>query len=695
MPSKSTSRARGYESLRLLAATLDAVRFGVMAISAEGEVVACNSAARRLLGLGHELNTDKAQLSAVLASLSHESVRLLDGGGARFQNADGLAVELQATPLANGLALVIEDVSAREERAWDSQIVSEEYESLFMNAVCGIYRDRLDSTPVRCNPALARLNGYQNEAEYITAVTGSHGQWYVDPERGQEFRRLMREEGRVRDFVSEVYRHCTRERFWITENAWYVRDPDGAPLFIEGTIQDATERVATLSVIERQANFDALTQLASRFRFFSVLDAVTGAADKDCALLSIDLDGFKDVNDRLGHAAGDKLLVACAQRLMTLVTNGCIVARLGGDEFAILLSGAREVDHAASLAASVLTALAEPFDVLGREVFIGASIGIAMRQPGADSETLLRQADIALYQAKSAGKNRFRIYDAGVGEALERRNAMDASLRSAIDNGQFDLHYQPIADMASCEIDTVEALLRWNHPARGLLTPEAFIADAEDAGLMMELSRWALRHACAQGAALPQDIRVSVNLSAGHFRSAGLIDDVARALAETGFDARRLILEITEKALVAAEVKAEQTLAALRAQGIGIALDDFGTSYSSLAYLQRFKFDFVKIDCGYVAGILANPASATIIRGLTSMAGGLGIEVIAEGAETEHIAKALGDAGCTRAQGYYYGSPKALADIASDLAVSRLATRLTEARDFGARLAEALALKAS
>jgi diguanylate cyclase (GGDEF)-like protein/PAS domain S-box-containing protein len=690
LPSKAKSRARAYETLRLLAATLDAVRFGVMAISATGEVVACNNAARKLLGVKASGDGAKTQLSHLLASFTDAGITVLDGGGARFRNEDGRTLELQATPLAQGLALVIEDVSVLEERAWDSQIVEAEYESLFRNAVCGIYRDRLDSSPVRCNPALAVLNGYQNEEEYISAVTGSHGQWYVDSERGEEFKRLMREEGRVKDFVSEVYRHRTRERFWITENAWYVRDPDGNPLFIEGTIQDATERVATLSVIERQANFDTLTQLASRFRFFSALSAMKGEAGQRCTLHYIDLDGFKEVNDRLGHMAGDKLLVACADRLMKVAAKGSIVARLGGDEFAILAFGEPDPAQASELASSILRAMAEPVQLSGREVSIGVSIGVAFAAAAANGEDVLRDADIALYQAKSAGRSCFRIYDAELCDGLDRRRAREEEMQTAIGAGQFELRFQPIADMASGEIDTVEALLRWNHPERGLLKPDAFLPDAQDAGLMTELSRWALKQACAQGAALPADVRISVNLSPAHFRSAGIADDVRGALEAGRLEPHRLILEITESALVASENKAEQTLTALRADGVGIALDDFGTSYSSLSYLQRFNFDAVKIDCGYVADILAKPASAAIIRCLTSISNELGIEIIAEGAETEEIARALSDAGCTRAQGYYYGSPKTFADIASDLAVSRLATRLTEARDFGARLAEAL-----
>ncbi len=696
MPSKTRSRARAYETLRLLAATLDAVRFGVMAISGEGEVVACNNAARRLLGVSEAEDGGKIQLAQLLASLAHAGVTLLDGGGARFRNGDGAMIEIQATPLAHGLALVIEDVSAVEERAWDNQIVTAEYESLFMNAVCGIYRDRLDSTPVRCNPALARLNGYQNEGEYIAAVTGSHGQWYVDPDRSEEFKKHMREEGRVRDFVSEVYRHRTRERFWITENAWYVRDPDGNPLFIEGTIQDATERVATLSVIERQANFDNLTGVASRFRFFNEMERCGQRVPQGCTLYSIDLDGFKDVNDMMGHAAGDHVLQAAAERLTAIAGDDALVARLGGDEFAILAMGEPNETRARSIARQIVQAMLEPIAYEGRTAVIGASIGIAMSPPSAaTAEELLRDADLALYEAKAAGRNGFRIFDAELRHGIEARKEYAQELLTAIERGEIDLHYQPIANGASGEIESVEALLRWNHPTRGLLIPQQFVPDAEDAGVMTALGHWVLRKACEQAAALPEDLRVSVNLSSSEMLSPAIARDIADILAATDLAPQRLIIEVTESAILASEDVAGRVLADIKALGVAVSLDDFGTAYCSLSYLKRFAFDQVKIDRTFVGAFLDQPASAAIVRAVIGIGRDLGIEVVAEGVETQAIADALKLEGCKTMQGYHFGTPKPFADMVSDLAVSRLATRLTEARDFGARLAEALALKAS
>jgi diguanylate cyclase (GGDEF)-like protein/PAS domain S-box-containing protein len=686
LDTNDTSRARGFDTLRLLAAALDAVRFGVMAVDSSGEVVACNAAARQLLDLSIE-DGGSTQLSKILASLSESGVSVLETGGARLRNRNGALVEIQATPLSGGLALVVEDVSDREERSWDNQIRVAEYESLFTNAVCGIYRDQLDGTPVRCNPALAALNGYGSESEYVTAVTGTGADWYVDEDRLKEFRRLMREEGRVKDLVSEVYRHGTRERFWITENAWYVRDPDGDPLYIEGTIQDATERVAALELVERQANVDSLTLVASRFRFFSALPRMTSDG---CTLYCIDLDGFKEVNDRLGHAAGDQVLVACAQRITSLAGHTALVARLGGDEFAVLIPGKTLESDALHLAAKLVSAISEAISAGGREVTVGASVGIARGDAGSNGERLLHEADLALYKAKETGRNRFCFYDQHVGDGVERRKVVEQELRRAIDQGQFALHYQPIVDTKSGEILAMEALLRWKHPERGLLKPEAFVADAEAGGLMTELSRWALKTACTEASGLPPDVGVSVNLSAGHFLHLDVVDDIVDALQSSGLDARRLTIEITDSAIVNAEAKATKALTALKTLGVASALDDFGTSFSSLGYLQRFQFDAVKVDCSYVAGIVSNPASTAILRGLANIGRDVGMDVIAEGAETQELADAVAAAGCVKAQGYFFGQPKPFTEVASDLAVTKLATQLTQARDFGERLVEAL-----
>ena len=359
-----------------------------------------------------------------------------------------------------------------------------EYRSLFENAVCGIYRDQLDSTPVRCNPALAVLNGYQNEAEYIHAVTGAHGAWYVDPGRGDEFKRLMREEGRVKDFVSEVYRHRTREKIWITENAWYVRDAEGNPIFIEGTIQDATERITTMAIIEREANLDALTGAASRFRFLREIEEKTVAGAPPCTLYSIDLDRFKEVNDIYGHAAGDHVLGVTARRIQSLVKEDGLLARLGGDEFAILQGGSATMADATMLAESIVEAMGQPISVSGQNLIIGASVGVAMfPDHAANSEELLSNADMALYQVKSRGRGGYRIFDRDLGSRTLQRKEIERELSVAVAHEELELHYQPIVECSTGKIVSCEALMRWNHPGAACCCPPNFLPSPRKRGL--------------------------------------------------------------------------------------------------------------------------------------------------------------------------------------------------------------------
>ena len=582
-----------------------------------------------------------------------------------------------ATQLQSGTADQNDQHGAVQSSA--HRMAEAEYRSLFENAVCGIYRDQLDSTPVRCNPALAVLNGYQNEAEYIHAVTGAHGAWYVDPGRGDEFKRLMREEGRVKDFVSEVYRHRTREKIWITENAWYVRDSEGNPIFIEGTIQDATERITTMAIIEREANLDALTGAASRFRFLREIEEKTVAGAVPCTLYSIDLDRFKEVNDIYGHAAGDYVLGVTARRIQALVNEDGLLARLGGDEFAILQGGSATLADAAMLAESIVEAMGQPISVSGQNLIIGASVGVAMvPDHAANSEELLSNADMALYQVKSKGGGGYRIFDRDLGTRTMQRKVIERELSVAVANEELELHYQPIVECATGKIVSCEALMRWNHPQRGLLLPAQFLAIAEEAGLMPELGNWAISHACRQAAILPAHIKMAVNVSPNQFRSSSILSELRRALAETGLDPKRLVLEITETAILSNEATAEKMLDELEAMGVLLALDDFGTGYSSLSYLQRFAFREVKIDRSFVAGMVELPANLAVIRAVLSIGRDLGIDVVAEGVETLSQVDALAREGCFLMQGYFFGKPKPYLEIVGDLAVQHLSQQLPD-----------------
>ena len=655
-----------------IAEIIEAVQHGIVLIDSHGEINFCNAAALDLLGLPQELAGRSFNISEIMPRLTGLTLSPgEDASAAEVEISPQRFIRIQVRKLTiGGIAIIVADTS-RDRNGQSAQLLAEaEYRSLFQNAVCGIYRDKLDGTPVRCNPALAVLNGYENEVEYISAVSGMHGAWYVDPSRPNEFKRLLSSEGRVRDLVSEVYRHRTREKFWITENAWYVRDAAGNPIYVEGTIQDATERITTLAIIERQANLDTLTGVASRFRFLNCLETETKPDKLGCTLYSIDLDKFKEVNDLLGHAAGDIVLKVIANRLQALAGEPCLLARLGGDEFAVLQPGQRSKTSVEAFARKIVVALREPLRITGHDLTLGGSVGVSMfPNQATDAEELLGNADLAMYQAKAAGRNGFRVFDYELRSDLQNRKELELELRRAIERDQLELYYQPIVQAGTGAVEGYEALMRWNHPKRGFLPPSQFIPMAEEAGLMTELGNWAITRACRQAITLPAHIKVAVNVSPSQFRSASILVKLRNVLLETKLDPTRLILEITETAILFDELIAGKILKELQALGVLIALDDFGTGFSSLSYLQRFPFNKVKIDRSFVAGMLDLPANLAVIRAVLGIGRDLGIRVVAEGVETQLQVNALLHEGCELIQGYFYGKPKPYAEIVKDLAM--------------------------
>jgi diguanylate cyclase (GGDEF)-like protein/PAS domain S-box-containing protein len=651
----------------------------MMIVDAGGAVSICNRAAHDLLGLPNRGSDQPLTIAGIVDHLGH--IEIVPGEAPRsilISGHDGRQLELSVDSLPEGGAvIVIVDVSHTLVRQRELEQAEARYRSLFDNSVYGIYRDTLDGRPVRANPALAAINGYASEAEHIAAVTAKPVNWYVEECRAAEFHRILQRDGRVKDFVSEIYRHRTGERLWITENAWYVRDAEGNPLYIEGTIQDASERVAAQIAVERLANKDHLTGASNRFHFINRLEVATVYPENRIALFCIDLDRFKTVNDTHGHAAGDAVLKEIAARLSAIAGEGAIIARFGGDEFAVLVTSPHAMATAAALAAQFIAAMQQPIACGGEMVMIGASAGIALfPDHAADAEELLHNADLALYGAKSSGRNCYRLFDLELKAAIRKRKEIETELREAVRRGELELYFQPVVDARTSGTVSFEALMRWNHPRHGMIPPAQFIPVAEEAGLMRELGAWAVKRACQQAMAFPEPISVAVNVSANQFRAASLYDDVKQAIEASGISPARLILEITETAILADEHVAHRVFARLRQLGVRIALDDFGTGYSSLSYLQRFAFDKVKIDRSFVAGMLEQPANLAIIRAVIGIGRDLGIPVVAEGVETQMQVDALLAEGCALIQGYSYGRPKPYTDVCSDLAVRQLTRRL-------------------
>jgi diguanylate cyclase (GGDEF)-like protein len=437
------------------------------------------------------------------------------------------------------------------------------------------------------------------------------------------------------------------------------------------THEDITERRRGEARIAFMAHYDPLTGLANRAFFLEKIEEAGARLRRwgePFTVFMLDLDRFKGVNDSLGHAAGDALLKETAMRLKSALRETDVVARLGGDEFAIIQSGEiKQREGAIGLANRILRAITEPYDINGTEVCIGTSIGVALApQDGLDAGDLMKKADLALYETKSEGRDGFRLYHPRMIEKAQTRHHLEKDLREAISRKEFELHYQPIIDVATRRPIGVEALVRWRHPQDGLLPPIRFIPLAEETGLIVPLGEWVLRKACADAATWPPHIKVAVNLSAVQFKKSDLLNVVLGALRESGLAPGRLELEITETVLLESEINLLDMMRQLKNLGVTIALDDFGTGYSSLSYLAMYPIDKIKIDKSFTQGLTRRPECAAIVSSVTTLGYGLDITTAAEGVETEQQFRLLHAAGVNVVQGYLFGRPCPISELDFD-----------------------------
>ncbi|MDA9421508.1 bifunctional diguanylate cyclase/phosphodiesterase [Bradyrhizobium sp. CCBAU 53380] len=441
------------------------------------------------------------------------------------------------------------------------------------------------------------------------------------------------------------------------------------------TFEDITEWLEAQAKISHMARHDALTSLPNRVLFHEELEQGlrrTKSGDQ-LAVLCLDLDHFKDINDSLGHPIGDALLKEVGRRLKATVGENDTVARLGGDEFAVVQIGRSEETAARALAGRLVEVISAPYEIDDHQIVIGVSIGISLSpQDGSNPDELLKNADLALYRAKADGRGTYRFFETGMDARAQARRLMEMDLRAALQRDEFHVYYQPIRDVASGRVVAFEALLRWNHPQRGLIAPISFIPLAEETGLIVQLGELVLRSACTDAATWPDDVDVAVNLSPVQFKSPHLIGSVTEALAASGLDARRLELEITESVLLQNSEATLTTLHELRAMGVRISLDDFGTGYSSLSYLRSFPFDKIKIDRSFVSELATREDSMAIIRAVTGLGRSLGIITTAEGVENDVQLELLRREGCTQAQGYLFSRPRPASDVAMMLDRPRL-----------------------
>jgi diguanylate cyclase (GGDEF)-like protein/PAS domain S-box-containing protein len=578
------------------------------------------------------------------------------------RTADGRVLEVRTARLPDGgFVRTFVDVTETIRQREALEAKEREYRSLFENAVMGIYRATLDGAILRANPALVHLHGCASEAEFVARAADAGADWYADPFRREEFNALMERDGRVTDFISEINRFKTGDRITISENAWLVRGPDGAPSYVEGTLTDITARREAEAGMERLAKYDTMTGLANRVLFRMELEQALEQmrrTNESFAVLLLDLDHFKAINDTRGHPVGDELLKMVAGRLVQQVREFDTVARLGGDEFAIILSAVENPREAANLADRIGEDLARPFRLDGGEAVIGVSIGITWApQDGEDADTLIRHADLALYRVKGDGRGGYQFFEAEMDAAARRKHMLEGELRGALARGEMELFFQPVVDTTTLAVRSFEALMRWRHPKLGMLSPMEFIPLAEEVGLIQPLGAWALRKACETALLWPDTVSVAVNLSAAQFRTPGLFASVKRTLEETGLSPTRLELEITETLLIDSTIPVSETLTALRALGVRIALDDFGTGYSSLSYLRRFPFDKLKIDRSFVRELETAPDAGAIVDALIKLAGDLRMSLTVEGVETERQLEMLRRRGAKEIQGFLISRP--------------------------------------
>jgi len=515
------------------------------------------------------------------------------------------------------------------------------------------------------NDNFCRISGYSREE-----LIGQNHRLLKSGVHGRElFRDMYRCLAKGQVWRGEI---CNRSKsgrlYWVDTVITPQLGPEGKPISYMAIRVDITARKEAEAKLSFAARHDALTGLLNRSAVVAEAKAAwqSGAPDGRFVVQLVDLDGFKGINDTLGHNAGDDLLKQVASRLRALAGKPYLVARLGGDEFAVIgPASASSSPSGVCFGQLIVEAMTQPFEVHHHKVNISASVGIAYcPDHGSTPEDLLKKADLALYDVKAAGRNGYRLYQPRMLEAVEAEKAVEVKLRTALARGEFELHYQPILDVATRSTRAAEALVRWRHPADGLIPPADFIPVAEHTGLILPLSEWIIEHACRDAASWPGGMQLAVNVSAIQFKRGNLFDLVMRALLQSGLSPHRLQLEVTETALLEHQAEQLHMFRKLKNLGVALVLDDFGTGYSSVNYVTDFPFDKIKIDRSFVQGVHRRECSA-VIASAVALAKGLGITITAEGIETEEQFDLLRSMGVDFAQGYLFSRPVPLEKLAA------------------------------
>jgi diguanylate cyclase (GGDEF)-like protein/PAS domain S-box-containing protein len=647
---------------------LESIEDGFFSVNRNWEVTYANSRAATLVGVprGSSIGRPLWSVAGDLydSEVGHIYRRAMETGeNASFEvfyEPTGMWYSERVYAHDDGLSVFFHDITDRVQR--DHLVRESERRLREMIAMTPTGYLLLDAGGVvrEANPALCQLSGHTRE-ELIGADVGT----ILRDVHAAALN--VREPGAQGHALETVIRHRAGHVVYVLVNQSIARDAEGKVVSLTAFITDITERKHAEARLEQLATRDVLTGLPNRVWINGHLRAMLGDGAAATTVLFIDLNRFKEVNDSLGHAAGDALLQQVGTRLQSCMRPGDVVARLGGDEFVVAAHCAGR-DAAAAIAQRLLKALTAPFEVDGMEMYVGASIGISLS--GSDARTpelLFQNADTAMYRAKARGESAYQFFEPEMSADALRRLQVEAALRRALELGQFELHYQPRVDVRTLRLRGVEALLRWQHPELGRVGPFEFIPIAEERGHIEAIGLWVLEQACRVGRRVSEQygfpLHVSVNVSARQLRSADLVADVARVLQETGFPARALELELTESALIEDIEQSVDVMRRLKTLGVKLALDDFGTGYSSLSYLKRFPVDVMKLDRSFFLEQSQDANGDQFVAALVHMAHALGLNVVAEGIETEDVLDTLRDCRCDEAQGYLFARPMALPEF--------------------------------
>jgi len=575
--------------------------------------------------------------------------------------------------------ILINDITQKMQAEEALKRAEARYRSIFENAIEGIFQSTVEGKFLISNPMLAKIYGYDSPEDLIATLTNIQ-QLYTDPQRRSELIKLLEEQEEVKFFESAVYRK-DGSIIWTSENIHAVYDIAGHILYFEGTVEDITANKRAKAEIEHLAFHDSLTNLPNRVLFRERLSTALVNASTQLqvyldhnnfaeikvippllAVLFLDLDRFKLVNDTMGHAAGDRLLIEVAKRLSECMIESTFLARMGGDEFMIFVPELQSVESIQQFAQLILQSFESPFFVEEMALHIGTSIGISLYpNDGMDEETLMKNADTAMFRAKERGRNHYQLYNHAIGAKVKEYVAIENGIRQALDRSEFQVFYQPQINLVTGEIDCMEALVRWLHPELGWVPPNQFIPAAEEHGLIVRLGEWVLRTACTQNRLWQREglppIRMAVNFSAKQFQVTDLCDRIMQILAETDLDPQYLELEITESLVMRDQNTTIAMLKQLQSRGVRVSIDDFGTGYSSLCYLRLLPVSKVKIDASFIRETPQNNDDAAITSTIIAMAHNLNLRAIAEGVERKEQLEFLRSHNCDAVQGYLFSRP--------------------------------------